>query len=202
MSWTFTAVALSCCIAVAVFAVLIFTKRVRLPRVVETSLLVGTLREIDSGTFRVVWSTYQIVQSATWSLDVQFPEPFSTLAASLSVFSLDFLALECFFGKTNHLDSVTPPPHRSQSCLWHSAHCCTPYCGLGLPLVGSSRGAVVLKWHHLSGASWGARHARKFWQERGIPKRGDGQAEADEARAPAHPPFHRTHSKYFGHTAC
>jgi hypothetical protein len=34
--------------------------------------------------------------STSWNLDITYPEPFSLLLGMLSVFSLDFLAIECF----------------------------------------------------------------------------------------------------------
>jgi hypothetical protein len=43
----------------------------------------------------VLWVTYQIVVSTSFALDVKYPQPFSTGLGFLSLFSLDFLALEC-----------------------------------------------------------------------------------------------------------
>jgi hypothetical protein len=34
--------------------------------------------------------------STSWNLDITYPAPFSVLLGMLSVFSLDFLAVECF----------------------------------------------------------------------------------------------------------
>jgi hypothetical protein len=50
----------------------------------------------DSGSIKVFWATEQIIMSCSWNIDVAYPAPFSNLLASLGVFSLDFLALECF----------------------------------------------------------------------------------------------------------
>ena len=61
---------------------------------------------IDSGTFRVLWSTYQIVQSCSWNLDVSFPPVFDALMSLLSIFSFDFLSLECITESSNHFTSV------------------------------------------------------------------------------------------------
>ena len=49
-----------------------------------------------AGALKVLWVTYQIVISCTWSLDIHYPEPFSQLLGLLSFFTLDFLAVECF----------------------------------------------------------------------------------------------------------
>ena len=46
------------------------------------------------------------MQSVTWSLNIDYPQPFSGMAAWLSIFSFDFLSLECFTGKTDHYQSV------------------------------------------------------------------------------------------------
>ena len=40
----------------------------------------------------------EIVMSCAWNLDIEYPSPFSQLLALLSIFSLDFLAIECFQG--------------------------------------------------------------------------------------------------------
>jgi len=47
---------------------------------------------MDSGTFRIVWSTYQIVQSISWNIEVKLPEPFATFQNMLSLVSFDFLS--------------------------------------------------------------------------------------------------------------
>jgi hypothetical protein len=48
----------------------------------------------------------QIIQSVTWSIDVEFPSPFSGMMSAFSVFSFDFLSLECLFNQSNHFVSV------------------------------------------------------------------------------------------------
>jgi hypothetical protein len=67
----------------------------------------GVLRQVDSGALRVVWANYQIVQSVSWSLDVSFPVPFTQMLSLLSVFSFDFLSLECIFEDSNHFTQFT-----------------------------------------------------------------------------------------------
>jgi hypothetical protein len=64
------------------------------------------LKQVDGGNMRVAWSNYQIVQSATWSIDVVFPSPFKEMMSVFSVFSFDFLSLECFFTNSNQFLSV------------------------------------------------------------------------------------------------
>ena len=68
--------------------------------------LIGITDHLDSGTFRVVWSTYQIVQSIVWNLNIKFPSPFSDLLSALSLFSFDFLSLECVSDRANQYVSV------------------------------------------------------------------------------------------------
>ena len=46
------------------------------------------------------------MQSVTWSLNIDYPQPFSGMASWLSIFSFDFLSLECFSGRTDHYQSV------------------------------------------------------------------------------------------------
>ena len=62
--------------------------------------------EVDGGALRVAWATAQIVQSVTWNIDVAFPSPFAQAASALSVFSFDFLSLECVFDDANHFQTV------------------------------------------------------------------------------------------------
>jgi hypothetical protein len=51
------------------------------------------LRQVDSGSLRILWSTYQIVQSVCWI--VPMPPPFKGLLQALTVFSFDFVPLDC-----------------------------------------------------------------------------------------------------------
>jgi hypothetical protein len=54
-----------------------------------------------------VWSNYQIIQSVTWNLELQFPYPFSGLLSVLSFFSFDFLSTACLFpGESDLLTQV------------------------------------------------------------------------------------------------
>jgi hypothetical protein len=43
----------------------------------------------------VIWVTYQIIVSTSFTLDIRFPSPFSDMLQFLSIFSLDFLSMEC-----------------------------------------------------------------------------------------------------------
>jgi hypothetical protein len=69
------------------------------------SLLAG-FGAFDSGALRVAWANYQIIQSASRNIDVSFPSPFKEMMSALSIFSFDFLSLECFFAKPDHFLSV------------------------------------------------------------------------------------------------
>jgi hypothetical protein len=44
--------------------------------------------------------------SVTWTLDVDFPSPFKEMMQLSSLFSLDFLSLECLSERSNHFTSV------------------------------------------------------------------------------------------------
>jgi hypothetical protein len=48
----------------------------------------------------------KIIHSVTWSLDVTFPAPFRQMLSALSIFSLDFIALECVSDSVNPFTSV------------------------------------------------------------------------------------------------
>ena len=58
--------------------------------------VVRVLRQIDSGMARVVLSTYQIVGSIAWSLDITWPEPMASWDIFLSFLSFDFFAVRCY----------------------------------------------------------------------------------------------------------
>ena len=81
-----------------VLAVAAFAGTLRLPACVLNSRPAQALAQIDSGTLRVCWTSYQIAQSVSWNLDVSFPEPFPSLQRLLSVFSFDFIRMDCFAG--------------------------------------------------------------------------------------------------------
>jgi len=69
------------------------------------TLLVG-FGVVDSGALRVAWANYQIIQSAARNIDVAFPSPFKEMMSALSIFSFDFLSLDCFFENSDHFLSV------------------------------------------------------------------------------------------------
>ena len=58
-------------------------------------IVVRFLSNLDSGSLKVMWVTYQIIVSSSFTLDITFPSPFSNMLGFLTIFSLDFLALEC-----------------------------------------------------------------------------------------------------------
>jgi hypothetical protein len=49
----------------------------------------------DMGMARVAWSTYQIISSISWNLNVSYPQPFKSVLLALGFLQLDFLALDC-----------------------------------------------------------------------------------------------------------
>ena len=46
-----------------------------------------------------VWVSYQIIQSTSWNLNIQFPAPYSSLLRIFAIFSLDFVNVDCFSGQ-------------------------------------------------------------------------------------------------------
>jgi hypothetical protein len=67
--------------------------------------LIGMLYHVDSGVLKVIWSTFQIVQSIAFNINVRFPFPYSTVQSFLSFLDLDYLSVICFNG--NYLQEVT-----------------------------------------------------------------------------------------------
>ena len=106
VSWVRAGLLLGALALVAGVALALRSGRLAPPAWVLRSWLMGVMRSVDSGMLRVVWSTYQIVQSVTWSLDIVFPKPFTTMMSGLAIFSFDFLALECAFKDSNQFTSV------------------------------------------------------------------------------------------------
>jgi len=92
---------------------LVFLGRFDLP-VLRESVMIRYMRNIDSGSLKVVWVTYQIIASTSFNLDIQFPAPYSSVLGALNFFSLDFLSLECYqksedrYFTTVYLYSVAP----------------------------------------------------------------------------------------------
>jgi hypothetical protein len=53
------------------------------------------LYRLDSGSIKIIFSTYQIIQSITVTLDVEFPPLFSSLLSFMSFISFDVSSLAC-----------------------------------------------------------------------------------------------------------
>jgi len=60
----------------------------------------------ESGALKVMWVTYQIIMSTRWNLDIKFSSPFSDMYQYLSIFSFDFLSIECFTSHSRYYKSV------------------------------------------------------------------------------------------------
>lgn len=71
-----------------------------------SSQLVTLLRKADSGTLRILFNNYQIIQSISWNLDIVFPYPFSDLLEFFSLFSFDFISFDCMFTSSAEYYSV------------------------------------------------------------------------------------------------
>jgi hypothetical protein len=68
---------------------------VAVPGWISSLWIVGMVRNIDSGCFKVLFSSYQIIQSVSFTMDVVFPSPFSGLLNFMSFISFDISTLEC-----------------------------------------------------------------------------------------------------------
>jgi hypothetical protein len=68
--------------------------------------VVKVISNLDDGTLRVIWGTYQIIQNISWSVSVVFPSPFNELMGAFSVFSLDIIPFKCFFPTSTHFAYV------------------------------------------------------------------------------------------------
>jgi len=78
-------------VAIAGFVLL----RTRNTPFVQDSSAYKLISNIERGSIKVVWVTAQIIVSISWNLDITFPSPFKEMLGLFSIFSLDFLALEC-----------------------------------------------------------------------------------------------------------
>ena len=54
----------------------------------KTKLVVYYPIIFDMAKFKIVWSTWQIIVSVDWSLEINFPEPFVTLKRMMAIVSL------------------------------------------------------------------------------------------------------------------
>jgi len=102
----YAAVAIGVCLACCVCAFGLYAGYVRLPTWVAESSTVGILRQLDSGMFRICWSTLQIVQSISWNINVELPQPFMGFSQFLGFFSFDFISPDCLFYHNNEFLSV------------------------------------------------------------------------------------------------
>ena len=84
------------------------------PEWISNMWIVGMVSNIDSGCFKVLFSSYQIIQSVSFTMNVVFPWPFSGLLNFLSFISFDISTLDClpFGGERVHsavyVYSITP----------------------------------------------------------------------------------------------
>jgi hypothetical protein len=71
-------------------------------------------RNVDTGSLKVIWVTFQIIMSCSWNLDIEYPPPFNNLLSALGFMSLDFLSIECLqdakerYYTTVYLWSIAP----------------------------------------------------------------------------------------------
>lgn len=64
--------------------------------------IVAIIQKIDKSAVRVIFATYQIVQSISWSMGIKFPSVMSGFLGTLSVFSFDFLSPQCFSSTSSY----------------------------------------------------------------------------------------------------
>ena len=77
-------------------SVFMFATGTKLPHFLTQNRVAAFARSLDAGSVKVVWATYQIVAATSVSLDITYPEPFASMLGFMSVFSLDFISLECY----------------------------------------------------------------------------------------------------------
>jgi len=102
--------------AFAVFALMVYFDRLHIPKFAQTwwivellAPIVGTIRFLNRASFKIMMSTYQIIQSVTINLNVDFPFPFSTFLWCLNnipLLTFDVLSFECYFEHSSYFYSV------------------------------------------------------------------------------------------------
>lgn len=105
-AWTGASIVISSTFILTLFILIIYHKKDKIMLIIHKWWIVGILNHLDSGAFRIIWGTYQIIESISWSLDVVFPYPYSKLMNGLSIFSFDFIPLDCLFKNSNHFTYV------------------------------------------------------------------------------------------------
>lgn len=69
---------------------------IAVPHGVRNNWAVGILRHFDGAAAKIIFSTFQIVQSVSYSIEVVFPSPFQDMLQSLSLFSVDVGGSSCW----------------------------------------------------------------------------------------------------------
>ena len=67
----------------------------RVPRCLRLSWFLGILSHVDGGSWKVILSTWQIVLSVAFNLEVSFPDPFSSALNGLSWLSINLGGIQC-----------------------------------------------------------------------------------------------------------
>ena len=92
------------CFAIAL-AVIVATKVCAQSRSAMTMRVLQITHQVPSGTFRVCFSTYQIIDSTSWTLNIQVPFPANVLADVFSIFSFNPPSITCFIS-SSYLSSI------------------------------------------------------------------------------------------------
>ena len=87
-------------------AAALYFRLLQLPPAIMKLWVIRVMLQVDGGALRVLYNTFQIVQSVSWTIDVPFPYPFSALIDIMSIFSFEFLSMDCLFKESNHFTSV------------------------------------------------------------------------------------------------
>jgi hypothetical protein len=87
---------LFCVLGVVLIAfVLIQVGVIQIPDISTNSFIFHFIRYFDAGVLKVVFSTYQIIQGVTYSMDIDYPSPFSDMINGLGFLSFNFAGFDC-----------------------------------------------------------------------------------------------------------
>jgi hypothetical protein len=81
--------------AIYIFYAAVQKGYVPLPEWIESLWIIAMFSNIDSGCFKIIFSSYQIIRSVSFTIDHVFPSPFSDLLNFMSIFSFDVSTLDC-----------------------------------------------------------------------------------------------------------
>ncbi len=83
--------------AVYFFYVAVQKGYVSLPEWIKSLWIIGMFSNIDSGCYKIIFSSYQIIRSVSFTIDRVFPAPFSGLLDFMSFLFFDISTIDCFW---------------------------------------------------------------------------------------------------------